>query len=132
MSYRDAPAAIEWLCSHFGFEKHLIVPGDNNVILHAQLTMGSSGMIMLGSSGKDTGAYSKLIKQPEDIGGCETQTVCLVVADADVIYQRVKQAGTEILIDIKDEDYGGRSFTCRDLEGHIWTIGTYDPYSYGG
>ena len=131
LSYRNAPAAIEWLCSYFGFAKHLVVPGDNNIILHAQLTLGT-GMIMLGSAGKNEGEYSKLIKQPEDIGGCETQTVCLVVADADVIYRRVKEGGTEILLDIKDEDYGGRSFTCRDLEGHIWTIGTYDPYAYGG
>jgi hypothetical protein len=25
-------------------------------------------------------------------------------------------------------DYGGRAFTCRDLEGHTWSIGTYDPW----
>ena len=24
--YRNAPAAIEWLCATFGFEKHLVVP----------------------------------------------------------------------------------------------------------
>jgi uncharacterized glyoxalase superfamily protein PhnB len=32
-------------------------------------------------------------------------------------------------LDIKDEDYGGRGFTCRDLEGHICNFGTYDPWS---
>jgi uncharacterized glyoxalase superfamily protein PhnB len=26
-------------------------------------------------------------------------------------------------------DYGGRAFTCRDLEGHLWNIGTYDPWA---
>ena len=26
MRYRNAPAAIEWLCKAFGFEKHLVVP----------------------------------------------------------------------------------------------------------
>jgi uncharacterized glyoxalase superfamily protein PhnB len=25
LRYRDAPAAIEWLCRAFGFEKHLVV-----------------------------------------------------------------------------------------------------------
>jgi uncharacterized glyoxalase superfamily protein PhnB len=31
-------------------------------------------------------------------------------------------------MDIKDQDYGGRGYSCRDLEGHIWSIGTYDPW----
>jgi len=48
MRYSNAPAAIEWLCNAFGFEKHLVVPGDNNTIAHAQLTFGG-GMMMLGS-----------------------------------------------------------------------------------
>jgi uncharacterized glyoxalase superfamily protein PhnB len=33
-----------------------------------------------------------------------------------------------MLLDIKDESCGGRGFTCRDLEGHIWNIGTYNPW----
>jgi len=38
MRYRDAPATIEWLCKAFGFERHLVVPGETEgVILHAQL-----------------------------------------------------------------------------------------------
>ena len=32
MRYKDAQAAIEWLCNTFGFEKHLIVPGENETI----------------------------------------------------------------------------------------------------
>ena len=39
----------------------------------------------------------------------------------------MEKAGAQIVLDIKDEDYGGRGFTCRDPEGHIWSIGTYDP-----
>jgi len=26
------------------------------------------------------------------------------------------------------KDYDRRGFTCRDLEGHIWNFGTYDPW----
>jgi uncharacterized glyoxalase superfamily protein PhnB len=37
-------------------------------------------------------------------------------------------AGAEMVLDIRDMDYGGRGFTWRDLEGHIWSIGTYDPW----
>jgi uncharacterized glyoxalase superfamily protein PhnB len=126
LQYQDARAAIEWLCRVFGFEKQLVVPGENNLILHAQLSFGN-GMIMLGSSDKDN-AYSRLMVLPNDIDGRQTQTTCLCVSDADLVYARVKEAGTDILLDIVDAPYGGRSFTCRDLEGHVWTIGTYDPW----
>lgn len=124
MRYRDAPAAIDWLCTTFGFEATLVVPNEDGSIAHAQLGFGNS-MIMLGSV-FDT-EFGRLMKQPSEIGQFNTQSSYLVVNDADQVYERVKQAGGEILLDIKDEDYGGRGFTCRDPEGHIWSIGTYDP-----
>ena len=123
--YRDAPTAIEWLCHAFGFEKHMIVDNPDGTIAHAQLAYGN-GMIMIGSVGETP--YGKLIRQPDEVGGIETQSVYVVVPDADVVYQRVKATAGEIMIDIKDEDYGGRGFTCRDPEGHLWNIGSYDPW----
>ena len=127
LRYRNASAAIEWLCSTFGFEKQAVYPNPDGTIAHAQLTFGN-GMIMLGSVLKDESAWGKLMRQPDEISGAETQCAYLVVSDADVIYNKAKAAGAVILIDIKDEDYGGRGFTCRDLEGHIWNFGTYDPW----
>ncbi|MDQ1831482.1 VOC family protein [Massilia scottii] len=127
LRYRNAPAAIDWLCSTFGFEKQLVVPGENDTILHAQLSFGN-GMVMLGSTSAIDSEYSKLMKQPDEIDGAQTQTICVVVTDADAVYDRAISARAQIVMDIKDEDYGGRSFTCRDLEGHVWTFGTYDPF----
>lgn len=124
LRYRDAPTAIDWLCRHFGFERHLVVPDEQGGIAHAQLGFGN-GMLMLGSVVES--AYGRLMRQPDEAGGC-TQSLYLVVEDADALYARAKAAGAEILIEIKDEDYGGRGFTCRDLEGHLWTFGTYDPW----
>jgi uncharacterized glyoxalase superfamily protein PhnB len=126
MSYRDAPAAIEWLCRVFGFHKHAVYPGPDGTIMHSELTLGG-GMIMVASIVKDS-PYNRLIKQPNEIGGCETRSVNLIVADPDGICDRVKAEGAEILFDIEDKDYGGRGFTCRDPEGHIWNIGSYDPW----
>lgn len=125
LCYRDAPAAIEWLCRVFGFEKQLVVPGNADTVAHAQLSFGN-GMIMVASV-KDT-VFGRLMKQPDEIGGAETQTSYVIVSDADEIYARAKAAKAEIVLDIKDEDYGGRGFSCRDLEGHLWTFGTYDPW----
>lgn len=125
LRYRDAPAAIEWLCQTLGFEKQLVVPNEDGTIAHAQLSFGN-GMIMLGSVRQTE--FGILMKQPDEIGGAETQTPYLIAADADVIYARAKAAGADIAIEIKDEDYGGRGFSCRDLEGHLWNVGTYDPW----
>jgi uncharacterized glyoxalase superfamily protein PhnB len=124
MAYRNAPEAIEWLCRVFGFEKNAVYPGPDNTIMHAELTLGD-GMIMLGSVNDND---SRLRKQPDEIGGAETQSVSLIVSDADAICTRAKAAGAEMLSDIEDKPYGGRGFTCRDPQGHIWNVGTYDPW----
>jgi uncharacterized glyoxalase superfamily protein PhnB len=127
LRYRDAPAAIEWLCGTFGFERHLVVPGKGGTIAHAELSFGS-GMIMLGSVLEQESQFGRLMKQPDEIGGAETQSAYVVVNDADAVYGRAKAAGARIAIEIKDEDYGGRGFSCYDPEGHLWSFGTYDPW----
>ena len=126
LRYRHAPAAIEWLCRAFGLEKQLVVPGPDGTVAHAQLSFGN-GMIMLGSVVESE--FGRLMKQPDEIGGVETQTPYLILSDADAVYSSAKAAGATIVIDIKDEDYGGRGFSCRDPEGHLWNLGTYDPWA---
>ena len=125
LRYRNAPAVIEWLCRVFGLQKNLVVPDDSGGVAHAQLSSGD-GMMMLGSVRDNE--WGRFIKQADEIGGAATQSLYLVAPDADVIYERAKNAGAEILIPVRDEEYGERSFSCRDLEGHLWTIGTYDPW----
>jgi uncharacterized glyoxalase superfamily protein PhnB len=127
LRYRDAHAAIQWLCQVFGFERHLVVEGDDGIVVHAQLSLGN-GMIMLGSVRPDTG-YGALLAQPDEIGGRQTQTIYLTVPDADAVHERAVRAGAAIVIALVDEEYGGRGFTCRDPEGHVWSVGTYDPWA---
>lgn len=126
LRYRDAPAAIAWLCHTFGFVEHLVVPERDGSISHAQLSLGD-GMIMLGSV-RDTD-YGRLMRQPDETGGLGTQSIYLVVADVDGVHARAVAAGATIVLPLKDEDYGGRGFTCRDPEGHLWSIGSYDPWA---
>jgi uncharacterized glyoxalase superfamily protein PhnB len=126
LRYRNAPAAIDWLCEAFGFERHLVVPGENGTIAHAQLGFGN-GMIMLGSVVDNE--FGRLMRHPSDVGGGVTQCVYVVVTDADAVYARAKAAGARIAMDIKDEDYGGRGFNCYDPEGHLWSFGSYDPWA---
>ena len=124
LRYRDARRMLEWLGEVFGFEPQAIYDDGAGGIAHAQLTLGA-GMIMLGSARDDE--FGRLQAQPAALGG-STQSSYLVVPDADAVYRRAKGAGAGIVIEIKDEDYGGRGFSCRDPEGHLWNIGTYDPW----
>jgi len=124
--YRDAPAAIEWLCKVFGFEKKAVYEGENGTIAHAELTLGG-GMIMLGTGKNDE--YSLGFKSPAELGGIETASAYIVVPDADAAHARAVAAGATIVRPLQNTPYNSREFTVRDAEGHSWTAGTYDPWS---
>lgn len=126
LRYRDAAAAIDWLCRAFGFEKNAVHTDDKGIVQHAQLVFGN-GMIMLGSTAKGS-AWGERIAQPDEIGGRETQCAYVVVADCAVHYARAKAAGVEIVDELDTKDYGGVGYSCRDLEGHLWSFGNYDPW----
>ena len=87
MLYRDASAAVAWLCKAFGFEQKLVVPHPDGNIAHAELTFGN-GMIMLGSI--QPTQFDRFMKQPSDLGNVETQTPYVIVEDADAHYARAK------------------------------------------
>jgi uncharacterized glyoxalase superfamily protein PhnB len=63
------------------------------------------------------------------VGRVETQSPYLVVENIDALYERAQAAGAEIVMPIKDQDYGSRDFICRDPEGHLWSLGTYNPWT---
>ncbi len=119
--YRDLGRAVDWLCDAFGFEKHLVVPEEAGRVIYAQLTYGN-GMVLLGPV--EASEFDDLLIQPEQISGAETQCCYVVVREIDAHYARAEAAGAPILIPLQGEDYGGRRYTCRDLEGHIWNFGT--------
>ena len=126
MQFNDAAAAITWLCKAFGFETHLVVSNEDGTIVHAQLVFGN-GMVMLSSVRKSE--FDNFQKPPSALGGVVSQSPYIIVDDADKHYARAVAAGAEIVIEIKDEDYGGRGYFCLDLEGHVWNFGSYDPWA---
>jgi uncharacterized glyoxalase superfamily protein PhnB len=127
LRYRDAHKAIEWLVQAFGFEKQAVYDGPNGTVAHAQLTFGN-GMIMLGSATNE-GGWSKYLVEPDEIGGRETGGRCLIVSDAAAVYETAKAAGAEMIQELAEMDYGGKAFGCKDPEGHLWSIGEYDPWA---
>ena len=126
LRYRDAPAAIDWLCKAFGFEPLLVVPADGDLVAHAQLTCGN-GMIMLGSHIEED-EWGKVVRPPDSTEAPCTSSICVVVDDADIHHDRAVAAGARVIRDLQDEDYGGRGYACRDPEGQVWYFGTYNPW----
>ena len=125
LRYRDAPAAVEWLSEAFGFEKHLVVPGEDGTIAHAQLVFGN-GMIMLGSARDDD--FGRL-QQPLDAPDSSvSQSAYVIVNDVDAHHARASAAGARVVMPPEDQDYGGRLYACRDPEGNLWNFGSYDPW----
>ena len=127
LRYRDAQAAIDWLCQAFGFERNVVHADEKGVVLHAQLVFGN-GMIMLGSVSNESG-FGEHIAQPDEIGGRETQCPCVIVSDCAAHYARAKAAGARIVDELETKDYGGAGYSCRDPEGHLWWFGSYDPWA---
>ena len=134
LRYVDAPAAIEFLCAAFGFERQAVYadPDDPSVIHHAQLTLGTGGMVMLSSARDDETQARYRWKTPREAGGV-TVCICVVIADPDAHHARALSAGAEIVTPPHDNvGYPGRSYNARDPEGNDWDFGTYDPWGAEG
>ena len=129
LRYQDAPKAIDWLCRAFGFEKHLVVTGEADSIAHAQLTFGN-GMIMLGSAGKHGGGFDELMRTPGQVDNANTQALYVIAEDCRAHFEQARAAGAEIVLELKEQDYGGSGYTCRDTEGYVWSFGDYDPWAH--
>ncbi len=119
--YEDGTAAIDWLCEAFGFERRQVHKGEDGAIVHAELSYGAS-VFMLDSQ-PDTGFGLETARK---LGGV-TGGVYVHVEDVDEHYERAKAAGAEILRDLADTGYGSREYVARDLEGNLWSFGTYRP-----
>jgi len=124
--YHNAPQAIDWLCRVFGFEKRTVIVGENATIVHAHLTFGNGG-IMLSSA--EAYGFPDMCKSPRQVGGVGTAEILCYVADADAHYRHAVKEGAEIVIHIESKLYGGRGYSCRDPEGHVWAFGSYNAWS---
>ncbi len=128
LRYRDAAAAIEFLCDVFGFARRLVISGPEGSIRHAQLTLGG-GMIMLGSAqNRDFGPH---VKTPAEVGA-NTQSAYVIVPEIDAHFAHATAAGAEIVLEIQDASYGGRLYFALDPEGNLWHFGSYDPWAESG
>ena len=126
MSYRDPNAAIDWLGKAFGFVPHAVYRDDAGQVVHAELTLGD-GMIMIGPVDKDDFGIGYMTMPDQADGRC-TQSIYVIINDVDTHHARAVAAGAEIILPPHDESYGGRHYSARDPDGHVWSFGSYDPW----
>lgn len=119
LTFRDAPAAVDFLEAAFGFERTAVYARDDDptVIEHAELRWPEGGGVMFGTAGKDDSPFGR--RAPG------ANAVYVVCTDPDGLFARAVDAGATVVRELTDEDYGSRGFTVRDSEGNLWSFGTY-------
>ncbi|QPP09514.1 glyoxalase [Streptomyces bathyalis] len=117
--YKDAKAAIAQLEEAFGFRRVAVYEADDGSVMHAEMSYGN-GAVMVGTKGRE-GVFSEAMR------GAGTVGIYVVVQDVDAHCTRAREAGAEILMEPVDQDYGSRDYLARDLEGNVWSFGTYAP-----
>jgi uncharacterized glyoxalase superfamily protein PhnB len=123
LRYADAKAAIKQLNEAFGFTEHAVYEDEAGAVVHAELTFGN-GMVMLGSKG--TGSeFDKLMESGGPMG------VFVHVDDVDAHHSRAVEHGADVVMPPTDQDYGARDYMARDIEGNVWSFGTYAPGEEG-
>ncbi len=115
LRYRDAPRSVAFLRDAFGFAEHAVHRDAEGVIAHAEMRHGN-GAVMFGQARPEPG-------NP----WAEQAGIYVVVEDVDAHHARAAVAGAEIVSAPRDTGYGSREYTARDLDGNLWSFGTYRP-----
>lgn len=120
IGYRDLDAAIDWLCRVFSFVPQEVTRSADGSYVHVELRLGDG--VFMPSSERKGGDPDNPWNQP-----LATQGLYVALDGLDAHYARAVAEGAEILRPLADTDYGSREYTARDLEGNLWSFGTYRP-----
>lgn len=109
LNVNGASDAIEFYKKAFGAQERRRMPGPNNKIMHAEISIGNA-VVMISDA---------MMNQP-------TQSSChLYVEDADALWTRATQAGAEVIMPIGDMFWGDRYGVLADKWGNRWAIATH-------
>lgn len=120
VSYRNLPAAIDWLCRVFSFVPLEVIQSADGSYAHVELRLGDA--VFMPSSERKGGDPDNPWNQP-----LATQGLYVALDGLDAHYASAVAEGADILRPLADTDYGSREYTARDLEGNLWSFGTYRP-----
>ncbi len=115
--YRDPMGAIDWLEKAFQFEPRFVARRTDGSFAYAHLALGEQQITVTARDERSLGPAAG-----------ETQQRTVTVADIAAHFARAKAAGAEIVRGIDGGEDNGRSFVCRDVEGHTWSFSDTEPH----
>jgi uncharacterized glyoxalase superfamily protein PhnB len=121
LRYSDPAEAISWLAEVFGFRPGLVVPGPDGSIVHAELHLGGT-VVMLGPDRDDLLGVRAPSGDTPRTGG-----IYIAVDDPDAAFARARDAGATVLRPPHDTEYDSREWHVLDPGGHVWSVGSYRP-----
>jgi PhnB protein len=114
----DGAQAIEFYKKAFGArEQSRLLTPDGKTVMHAQLTIGNS-VIMLG------GEMPPRCLAPKSRGGTSV-FLHIYTEDADAAFDRAVKAGCTVNMPMSDTFWGDRYGQVEDPFGHLWSIATH-------
>ena len=119
--YDDPNTAIDWLSKAFGFTQEQVFRDDAGDVRHAELSLGTSKIMVSGprEAGWLGGAAAAPLASPISLYA--------VVADPVAHHDRAVAEGATVVNELQHMDYGSHEYSARDLEGNLWSFGTYQP-----
>ena len=116
---KNAADAIEFYKKAFNAkEGHRMLGPDNKTIMHAEITIGNSA-IMISEEYKEMNCVS-----PVSIGG-NSVWFYVYVEDVDTTFNQAVSAGATIVEPVKDQFWGDRMGSLKDQFGYQWSIATH-------
>ena len=113
LAYDDAPAALDFLCSAFGFTERSRMKGPDGTIGHAEVALGGN-VVMLATTWKAGGMAS-----PRELPGMPSQLFC-EVEDVDAHFEQARSGGAVVIAEPENQPYGFRVYRALDPGGHRW------------
>lgn len=114
---RGAAQAMDFYARAFGASETLRLTGPKGSIVHAELRIGNSP-IMLGEESAAWEAFA-----PPHFNGSPV-TICLYLSDVDAAFRQAVDAGATAKRPPADQFYGDRTANVLDPYGHTWHLAT--------
>jgi uncharacterized glyoxalase superfamily protein PhnB len=114
--------AARWLCEAFGFQEVDRAQELDGNVRYVSLRLGDSIALLRPVANS---LLDDFMVQPEAVGGANTQMCYVTVPDVSDHHARAERAGARVGLEPQDDGLGGRFYTCRDLEDHLWCFGTH-------
>src|SRR3990170_756028 len=108
---KNAAGLIDFMKEALVAEETFRMPGPGGVIMHAEMRIGDSMVMLADAAGAENPPMPAMIH--------------LYVQDADGVYKRALQLGATSLREPADQFYGDRSAGVKDAFGNQWWIATH-------